>query len=89
MINRLGLLFFADLPANAGVDVYVATRQHPLAPEQYVEVRQGQLISFVGQGSEAPALHSLAVMLQTPLVWDEGPAFPPDGSGTSYRVTSQ
>ena len=85
-VDRQDLLYFADLPANASVDVYVAEDQSPAVDGQRVTVHQGQLVSFVTRGDDAPALYSFAEMLLTPVVWDEGPAFPIVPGGPSYLI---
>ena len=74
--DRFAILFLTDLPLHTECDIYVGGMQFPLQDGAQVYLNQGDLVTLVPLGSEAPAYYDLEDMLQTPLTWDEGPAFP-------------
>ena len=76
--DRFAVLFLADLPLNTECEIYVGGMQFPLQDGAQVYLNQGDLVTLVPPGREAPAYYDLEEMLQTPLTltWEEGPAFP-------------
>ncbi|CAE7242393.1 unnamed protein product, partial [Symbiodinium sp. KB8] len=70
--DRFAILFLTDLPLHTECDIYVGGMQFPLQDGAQVYLNQGDLVTLVPLGSEAPAYYDLEDMLQTPLTWDEG-----------------
>ncbi|CAE7819266.1 unnamed protein product [Symbiodinium microadriaticum] len=72
--DRFAVLFLADLPLNTECEIYVGGMQFPLQDGAQVYLNQGDLVTLVPPGREAPAYYDLEEMLQTPLTltWEEG-----------------
>ena len=87
-VDRFTLLYAAGL-AGQPVDVHSPFSEAPIGNDDDVQLHPGLCITLLPRGAEAPPILDIEVMLNFPMSWRRGPAYPVHTTTAHYCAVTE